>query len=194
MVRRVELLFFLLFLLLLGIATNTQFQTRQEDSQTPQVKKKVEIAQGDLREINATGLLNEYRSSEAFLLGKVWYFRSFALKNPQIRLLRSDRAKREENRIFMEGNVTLKRQDGSVFRADSVTYRDREKILQSQGPFYGHKGESYVRGEDLYYDLLHKVTRAQKVFAHYRLGEKFKEKNTPQMNPPKSGEVGGTSL
>jgi len=176
MVSRLESLLFLLLLLFAGIAVTTHLEAvRSSSGDDKTVKKKVAISDGHLREVNATGLQNDYRSTEAWLIGNVWYFDNFSLRNREIRELSSAHARKEKTGITLEGNVTLDRMDSSHYRAEKIVYNDQERILRSIGPFYGEKGESYVRGVDLFYDLDRKLTRARSVFAHYILGQKIGE-------------------
>lgn len=177
MVSRIEVVLFLLLLLFAGIGVSTHMEAVRASKMAKEERKKVMIVAGHLREINATGLENDYRSDRAWLKGEVWYFENFLLRNREIRRLQSEHARKEKTGITLEGNVTLDRMDDSRFRAEKIVYDDHSRILQSVGPFYGEKGESFVRGSDLYYDLTRKVTRARKVFAHYILGQKL-EKST----------------
>jgi lipopolysaccharide assembly outer membrane protein LptD (OstA) len=99
----------------------------------------------------------------------------FYLAAADIRSLSAAHAQRNEKEILLEGNVTLLRTDGAVYEAEKVHYDQRKKLLRGVGPFYAHREEDYVRGYDFLYDVTPKITRARKVFAHYRLKEGGRE-------------------
>lgn len=172
MVHRVEIALFLLLALLLGIALTTHFSGVAPTHKSGEDRVKVALEEARLDEINASALLNSYRVRRAKLKGDTWYFEGLDLRNPQIRYLRADRARREKKLLELEGNVSMCRLDGSLYRAEKVRYDLRRRIVRSIGPFRAQKGESYVRGIDFRYGLDDKITRAEKVFAHYRIATK----------------------
>ncbi len=175
MVHRVEIALFLLFALLLTIALMTHFHGAASAAVKPGNERvKVSLEDARLDEINASALLNTYTVHRAALKGGTWYFEGLDLRNPQIRYLRAERARREAKLLEMEGNVSMAKLDGSLYRADKVRYDLGKRIVRSIGPFRAEKGESYVTGLDFRYGLDDKITRAKKVFAHYRMATKGK--------------------
>ncbi|WP_457607639.1 hypothetical protein [Nitratifractor sp.] len=176
MVSRIEAALLLLLILLAGIAVTIDTQSFRGEKQAARGGKRVLIREGVLREINASALQNEYHSAEAYQIGKTWYFETFLLRNPEITRLQSRHARKNDTLIVLEGNVSMERPDRSIYRADKVHYDTKEKQLRSIGPFYARKGESYVRGVDFFYDTRRKVTKADRVFAHYLLEDRKSEK------------------
>jgi hypothetical protein len=159
--------------LLLGL--NNQSQIVQAKKQTTQKRKEVEVFEGRVREVNATGVMNTFSALHAVLIRKTWYMDRFHLANPDIRSLSAVHAQRNEKEILLEGNVTLLRTDGAVYEAEKVHYDQKKRFLRGFGPFYAHREEDYVRGYDFLYEVTPKITRARKVFAHYLLKEGGRE-------------------
>ncbi|WP_292661325.1 hypothetical protein [Nitratifractor sp.] len=172
MVSRIEAALFAALLLFVVIALTSQAIERSKKEGAGGEHKKVEIHDATLREVNASGLLDEYHSRRAVLVADTWRFDAMKMHNSQIRSLQARKARQEKEKIFLEGNVTLHRLDGSVYRADKVRYDEKRRILDSIGPFTGRKGESYVRGTDFHYELGPRRTEAKKVFAHYLMEKK----------------------
>jgi hypothetical protein len=176
MVSRIEIFLGMLLLFFLWIAFVTQQEIERVKAQKIPLRKSAEIFDAEAREVNATAVINSFKASRAMLVGKIWYLDDFGMSNDRIRSLRSRHAKRTSDTILLEGNVTLLRLDDSIYRADTVIYDRKDKTLRSEGPFIGKKKESYVRGTDFFYDSDARQTRAEKVFAHYLLEERPKEK------------------
>ncbi len=173
MVHRVEIALFLLFALLLTIALMTHFHGPATVAVKPMRERvKVSLEDARLDEINATALLNTYTVHKAALKGRTWYFEGLDLRNPQISYLRAEHALRKAKLLELEGNVSMRRLDGSLYRAGKVRYDLGKRIVRSIGPFRADKGGSYVRGIDFRYGLNDKITEAKKVFAHYPMRTK----------------------
>lgn len=172
MVGRIEAALFAALLFFAAIALTSQAMRHSQQVRAGGEHKKVEIHDAVLREVNASGLLDEYHSKRAVLVGETWRFDGMKMHNPQIRSLEARKARQEKEQIFLEGNVTLRRLDGSVYCAEKVRYDEKKRVLDSIGPFTARKGESYVRGKDFHYELGARRTEAQKVFAHYQMEKK----------------------
>jgi hypothetical protein len=169
MVGRVELALSGLLGLALILGLNNQQQILRAKSQAAPSRKEAELLDAHVREVNRTTVMNAFSAAHAVMIRQTWYMDRFSLHNPDIRSLRADRAVRNDRQIRLEGNVTLLRSDGSVYEARKVLYELKKKILKSSGPFYAYKGEDYARGIDFVYEVTPQITRAKKVFAHYRL-------------------------
>jgi len=172
MVHRVEVVLFLVLILLLIVGVSIQ---NRMDEVKKQMKvnqnRRVQINNGRLREVNQTGVEDEYWSDLATLIGTTWHYNKFRMRNHEIRSLSSDQASRSKNRVTLSGHVILRKVDGTVIHSERVNYTVNSRILRTDGPFYGEKNGSYVRGINLYYDMGKKVTHANKAFGHYKLNE-----------------------
>jgi lipopolysaccharide assembly outer membrane protein LptD (OstA) len=175
MVGRLEIALAGLLGLALLLGLSNQQQILQAKSREKKVRKEVELSRAQIREVNATTVVNAFTASRAVMIDKTWYLDRFHLVNPDIRSLRSVRAIRSEGAILLEGNVTLLRKDGSIYEAGKVRYDQKGKTLRSYGPFLAHRGEDFARGEDFVYEVKPQRTRARKIFAHYLLRQGGKE-------------------
>jgi len=171
MVSRIEIFLALLLLFFLSLAFVTQQEIEKARAQKLPVHKSVEVSGARVREVNATSLISAFEASKAELIQKTWYLDDFMMRNADIKSLRSRHARRTKENIRLEGNVTLHRLDDSLYRAETVIYDRKRKTLRSVGPFRGEKEQSFVRGVDFFYETGPRRTRAEKVFAHYLLGE-----------------------
>ena len=169
MVSRVEIFLGVMLLLALGLGLFNRTEITRAKAQLKQVQKSAELFDARSREVNATGVKNEFAAAHAVLIRKTWWMEDFRTHNADIRMLRARKAMRNDRLTRLDGNVTLVRTDGAVYRAETVIYDRRKKTLNSIGPFYGKKGENYVRGIDFFYEIVPKRTRAERVFAHYLL-------------------------
>jgi hypothetical protein len=171
MVSRLEIVLVLLLLgaLALGLFNRTRIVEARQSKRTAQ--KSAELYEAKNLEVNASGVMNTYSARHAYLIGQTWHMEDFRSHNPDIRFLSARHALRTKRLTRLDGNVTLVRTDGAVYRAQTVIYDRVKKALNSVGPFDARRGEDYIRGIDFYYEILPKITRAQEVFAHYRLQE-----------------------
>ncbi|ADV46201.1 hypothetical protein [Nitratifractor salsuginis] len=169
MVSRVEivLILFLLGALALGLSNRTRIVQARQDRH--KVHKSAELYDAKNLEVNASGVMNTYSARHAYLIGQTWHMEDFRTRNPDIRLLSARKALRTKRLTRLDGNVTLIRTDGSVYRAQTVIYDRVRKTLNSVGPFDARRGKDYLKGVDFYYEIVPKITRAETVFAHYRL-------------------------
>jgi hypothetical protein len=169
MVSRVEIVLTLLLAgaLLLGFSNRTRIVEAHQGKRT--VHKSAELYDAKNLEVNATQVMNTYSARHAYLIGQTWHMEDFWTHNPDIRLLSARKALRTRRLTRLDGNVTLLRTDGSVYRAQTVIYDRVRKTLNSVGPFDARRGEDYLRGVDFYYEIVPKITQAEEVFAHYRL-------------------------
>lgn len=171
MVGRIEIVLALLLGLALWLGLGNQQEILRAKAAAKQERKSMELRDAHVREVNATGVMEEFDARHAVLIRKTWYMDDFALRNPDIRSLVARKAVRSERQIRLEGNVTMERDDGAVYRAEKVLYDPRTKVLRSVGPFVGTRGDDYVRGVDFVYEVIPKRTYARRVFARYRLAD-----------------------
>jgi len=176
MVGRIEWALAGLLAAAVAVGVSNQQETLSAQKEKSRARKEVELLNARAQEVNATEVLNDFTARRAVLIDKVWHLEEFVLHNPDILSLSSRRAIRSRASILLEGNVTLRREDGSVYEAERVRYETRRKVLRSVGPFFAHKGEDFVRGEDFLYNLKKKRTLAEKVHARYRLSEWKRQK------------------
>jgi len=169
MVSRLEIFLAGVLLLALGVGLFNRTEITRAKAAQKQVKKSAELFEARSREVNATGVNNEFAAAHAMLIGKTWYMEDFRTRNADIRLLQARKAMRNDRLTRLDGNVSLLRTDGALYRAETVIYDRVKKTLNSLGPFDGRKGENYVRGIDFFYEIVPKRTRAERVFAHYLL-------------------------
>jgi len=171
MVGRIEWGLLGLLAVAIAIGVSNQQATLKAKEKKSTAQKEVELIHADAQEVNASGVMNRFRADRAVLIDKVWRLEHFELHNPDILSLRSLRALRSRQAMVLEGNVTLHREDGSVYRARKVHYDTQGKVLRSIGPFSAYRGEDWVRGVDFVYRLRAKRTEARQVEARYRLSE-----------------------
>jgi len=169
MVSRLEIFLAGVLLLALGVGLFNRTEITRAKTAQKRVRKSAELFDARSREVNATGVNNEFAAAHAVLIAKTWRMEDFQTHNADIRLLRARQAMRNDRLTRLDGNVTLVRTDGAVYRAETVIYDRKKKTLNSIGPFDGRKGENYVRGVDFFYEIVPKRTRAEQVFAHYLL-------------------------
>ncbi len=172
MVSRIEIALFVLLLgaLMLGLSNRSQIvEAHRKESE---IHKSAELYDALNLEVNSSGVMNLYSARHAYLVGESWYMEDFRTKNPDIRYLGALEALRTKGMTRLEGNVTLMRKDGSVYRAKTVIYDRVQKILRCIGPFDAYRGEDWIRGINFRYEIAPKITRASAVYAHYRLNER----------------------
>ncbi|WP_292658330.1 hypothetical protein [Nitratifractor sp.] len=169
MVSRLEIFLGVMLLLALGLGFANRTEITRAKQAQKEIRKTAELFEARSREVNATGVKNEFAAVHATLIGKTWWMENFQTHNADIRLLCSRKAMRNDRLTRLDGNVTLIRTDGAVFRAETVIYDRQKKTLNSIGPFFGQKGANYVKGIDFFYEIVPKRTRAERVFAHYLL-------------------------
>jgi len=171
MVSKIEILLTATVLLAIGggFLLNSSGLEKNNISTSSSSKKIVEIKDGVVRDVNSSSLKNLYKSRYSYMIDKVWYFENFFLKTPDIKSLSSKKAKKDEKRDYLEGDVILERLDNSKFFADKIIYDESMKILHSIGAFRAEKGSNRVRGINLFYDLRNKITKAEDIFAHYEM-------------------------
>jgi len=171
MVGRIEWVLAGLLVLAVTLGINNQQETLVTQKRQSRSHKEVELKSARAQEVNATEVLYDFTARRALLINKVWHLEEFLLHNPDILSLSSHRAVRSRESIFLEGNVTLLRKDGSIYEAGKIHYDTHQKTLRSIGPFFAHRGDDFVRGEDFLYRLREKRTLAREVYARYRLSE-----------------------
>jgi len=171
MVGRIEIALAGLLGVALLLGLSNQKEILRAKAEVGRERKSVELLDARTREVNASGVVNEFGASRAVLIGKTWYLDRFTLRNADVRSLRAERARRDDREIRLEGNVTLRRYDDAIYRAREVVYDTRGKILRSVGPFTGSRAGDFVRGVNFVYELGPRRTTAEKVFARYRLAE-----------------------
>ncbi len=169
MVSRVEWSLSLLLGLALIVGFANQKEILQAQNQQKTAKKQIELSRHQVREVNATSVLNTFDASHGVMIRDTWYLDNFHLVNPDVRSLDAAKAIRKPNIIFLDGNVTMVRRDYAVYQAKSVRYDQKRKVLRSYGPFRAFRGEDYATGQDFVYDLSARRTTARNVFAHYVL-------------------------
>jgi len=173
MVSKVEITLFIIFIFTLWVASVNDIKgLKAHKVKKDTYQAKVALIDANLREVNSTNLVNEYKSKRVALIGDTWYFEEFFLKNQEIKELKSHFARKKKNIFILDGNISVIRRDNSYIRAKKVTYSSLSRILRTKGAFFGKKGESYVRGVNLFYDLNSKLLKAQRVFAHYKMEDR----------------------
>ena len=171
MVSRVEWFLGLLLGLALVVGFTNQKEILQVQREKAAAKKEIELGAHEVREVNATSVLNTFRARHAVMIRRTWYLDDFHFVNPDIRSLEASKAVRKPDLILLEGNVTMVRRDNAVYQARLIRYDQKRKILRSYGPFRAFRGEDYATGQDFVYDVPARRTTARKVFAHYVLRE-----------------------
>ncbi len=140
MVSKIEILMVLLIGVSLFVGINYQLEGEalKKEIQTT-TKKSIEAINLVGREVNRTEVTQFYQSSKVVLIGEVWYFNEFKLKNRDIKMLKSDKAIRDKRFIKLSGNVKVVRFDDSEYRAKTVIYDTKMKRLSSKGDFQADK-------------------------------------------------------
>ena len=169
MVSRLEIFLVLALVFLSLTALLSERKAIEASKKAGGDRRNVEVRKGTLREVNATNVLNRYRSELAYQSKGSWHFQKLIVYNPEIRSLRSERAMKKGALITMEGNVSMEKLDGSRYYADRVLFDNKKKTIRSVGPFRGEKNGSYVRGVDFYHNLKTDISKGKRVFGHYKM-------------------------
>ncbi len=177
MVSKIEVVVVAVLVLFLFLANRTEKEFEKIRRKELGEIKNIELNDAKLREVNSTDLLNDIQAKYAYKIGQKWHFVKFFMSTPEIDSLRAEKARGDKKDIFMEGNVSMLRSDGTLFLADKIRYDRKKRVLYSFGRFEIHKDKSVAIGYNLYYDSRMKYTEASEVYGKYYFKEKKVEKN-----------------
>ena len=169
MVARIEIVLVVLTLLLAVVAGSLSVGARK-----PAVSQDGESVQrhaARLVEINSSSLIDEIVAREAVRRDDVWYFDDIVFRNPEIRKMSARRGRRGHSKMVLEGNVSMLKEDSSIYRAQKVVYLSDRKIFYSVGPFEARKSGNRARGYDFRYDMKKRSTTGRGVRALYKVSE-----------------------
>ena len=95
---------------------------------------------------------------------------SYSTEN--IRSLVADKARYQENVLFLEGNVQLEENQDYRYSTEHAKYNQKSEILTIPSTFTALKGKNIFHGSSLHYDAVKKEINATKVDAMIYTTEK----------------------
>ena len=167
MVSRIELVLAAGLLFFLFLASQSDKESEKERERAAMSARNTEMTDVSFREVNRTTLLNDMHARRAQRYKTIWYFDDFTLRSPEVKLLKAKKALRDDKVFKMSGNVTMKKRDGTFYRAESIRYDIKKRILYSIGRFEEYKKKNVFIGNDFVNDMSSKTVEAYDVFVTY---------------------------
>jgi len=157
------------YILLISLAILFGFIITQKPNSVMAIEanstKEVYFKNFSLIELTQTGVENQLISSEAIKYKKGFHFKDINITYRNSHYLLAKKALYRENFIYLEDNISLRRNDGLFFKSDNLEYSLKEKVLRSNSDFKLDINGSIVQGNNLYYNLDTKRLTAQNIMA-----------------------------
>ncbi len=86
-----------------------------------------------------------------------------------IQTMRSDFARYQGEKVFLEGNVRYKRADGMMFLSDDAKYDHKRSVATKRGPFTIIDKNDWLVGKRLYYNSVKERAKGDEIKGSYTL-------------------------
>ncbi|QOR61085.1 hypothetical protein ACM66Z_06385 [Sulfurovum sp. ST-21] len=92
--------------------------------------------------------------------------------NENIELLLADKGRYEDNRIYLDGNVSLMQKEGFKYYTEHAYYDKSAEVIYVTSPFVAYLNKNVIQGETLQYDTVRKEAFATMLKAVVYTAEK----------------------
>jgi len=123
-----------------------------------------------LVDINQNGIENELRATEAIKYKNSLEARDINITHEKVYHVLAQKAIYTKNIIYIEDNITLKKDNEMEFQTDSLKYNMKEKIAYTEDGFMMDINDSKIRGIHLRYDLNRGEISADRINASMVIG------------------------
>jgi LPS export ABC transporter protein LptC len=127
--------------------------------------KEVYFKNLSLIDLNERGIENQLVSSSVMKYSESFEFENVNIIYKKTHTVSAQKATYKDGFIYLEDNISLRRDDGFSFVTDDLRYSIDEKIASTDSPFRLDMNGSRVFGKKLYYNLDKEVISADKINA-----------------------------
>ena len=116
-------------------------------------------------EVTQEGFVDNAIAKEGIRINGVLHLKDIHYHTNNIQFLRSNTAKVENERVYLDGNITMNQKKGFFYKAEHAYYDKKHKILTITSPFTAILNKNIIKGQSLEYDTVNKEAFATKIDA-----------------------------
>jgi len=158
---KLEMIIVFVTLVIIAGAYTVKIDDKREE--TPTVNKELEFNDTVFTEVNASGFLGRATTQKGIRVNGVLMLDKVRYHTNNIRLLRADTAKLDNEILYLDGHIFMDQKEGFFYEAEHANYHKRHKILTITSPFTATLNKNVIKGQSLEYDTVKKEAYATKV-------------------------------
>jgi LPS export ABC transporter protein LptC len=163
MVLRIEYILLIAFAILFWVIAIEE--PKSIEATESNCTKEVFFKNFSLIELTPTGVENHLSSSSAIKYSNRFEFEDINITYKNSHHLFAHKGSYEKDKVYLEDNVSLTRDDGLSFMTYDLRYSIKDKVAYTNRGFVMEVNESQIRGQQLHYDLALKKISADKIEA-----------------------------
>jgi len=127
--------------------------------------KELDFKHSIFTEVTQKGFVDSATAKEGVRINGILHLNDMRYHTNNIQLLRSNAAKVENERVYLDGNITMNQKKGFFYKAEHAYYDKKHKILTITSPFTAILNKNIIKGQSLEYDTVSKEAFATKIDA-----------------------------
>jgi len=127
--------------------------------------KELQFKHSIFTEVTQKGFVDNAIAKEGIRISGILHLKDIRYHTNNIQQLRSNTAKVENERVYLDGNITMNQKKGFLYKAEHAYYDKKHKILTITSPFTAILNKNIIKGQSLEYDTVSKEAFATKIDA-----------------------------